>query len=94
MAVQTVTLDASALGGVIIGGGAGANKAVGTSGRISVSPNDAPSYIRAGAKYVSILQRSQTLLGAPAAASAGRIVASTALANGTLSIANQPDVTD
>lgn len=89
---STITIDASAIGGTIYPGGSAARIPVPASGRITVPSADAPIYVAAGAKYVSSNARSQTLSGPPRAGSAGRIVASTALANGTLSIANQPDV--
>lgn len=92
MTTGTVTLDAVPIGGVIIPGGSVPRIAVPANGRITVPTQEAPLYIAAGAKYVSNNARSQTLSAAPRAASAGQIVASTALANGTLSIANQPDV--
>jgi hypothetical protein len=87
-----LNLDASTPGGVILPGGAEARKVVGPTGVISVRGIDAPSYIQMGAKLINsrIIDQSQPV--APRAASAGRLVASTSLANGTLSIANQPDV--
>lgn len=90
--VTTVTLDASDIGGVIFPGGNAARINVPANGRISVPSYDARFYIAAGAKYVNSRSINQDLPAAPRAGSAGRIVASTALANGTLSIANQPDV--
>ena len=92
MAVGTVTLDASDIGGVIFPGGNAARISVPTNGRITVPIQDAPFYIAAGARYISTNSRTQTLAGPPAAATTGRVVASVALANGTLTIANQPDV--
>lgn len=90
--VGTVTLDASDVGGVIIPGGNAPRIAVPANGRITVNAQDAPLYIAMGAKYVDSRSRSMDLAAAPRAGTAGRIVASTNLANGTLTIANQPDV--
>lgn len=87
-----ISVDASQIGGTIIPGGSEARKVVGSTGVISVKGIDAASYIQAGAKLIQQRTSSQSLVTAPRAASAGRIVASTAMANGTLSIANQPDV--
>jgi hypothetical protein len=87
-----VSLDATQIGGTIIPGGAEARKIVGSTGVISVKGIDAPSYLQAGAKFIQQRTMNQTLVAAPRAASAGRVVTSTTLANGTLSIANQPDV--
>lgn len=87
-----VSLDATQIGGTILPGGAEARKVVGTTGVISVKGIDAPSFVQAGAKFIQAKQVQSASIIAPRAASAGRLVASVALANGTLSIANQPDV--
>lgn len=87
-----VSLDATQIGGTILPGGAEARKVVGTTGVISVKGIDAPSFVQAGAKFIQAKQVQGASIIAPRAASAGRLVASVALANGTLSIANQPDV--
>lgn len=86
----TITLDASAVGGTI--NAPSGNIAVPASGRITVPVSDAAALLAAGCKYVNSPSRFQALSAAPRAGSAGRIVASTSFANGTLSIANQPDV--
>lgn len=86
-----VSLDASQIGGTIIPGGAEARKVVGPTGVITVKGIDAPSFVQAGAKFIQAQQIQSSGIIAPRAASAGRVVASTSLANGTLSIANQPD---
>lgn len=86
----TITLDASAVGGVI--NAPSGNIAVPSSGRITVPLTDAAALLAAGCKYVNSPSRFQALSAAPRAGSAGRIVASTSFANGTASIANQPDV--
>lgn len=87
-----INLDASQIGGTILPGGAEARKVVPANGVITVKGIDAGAYIHAGAKYINQTTISQSQPIAPRAASAGRLVASTSLANGTLSIANQPDV--
>jgi len=92
MTVATVSLNAAAIGGTIFPGGSAARIPVPANGQITVPAQDAPLYIAAGAQYQSMNSRSQNLAAAPVAATAARIVASTALANGTLAIANQPDV--
>lgn len=92
MTVATVSLNAASIGGTIFPGGSTARIPVPANGQITVPTQDAPVYIAAGAKYTSTNARSQVLSAAPRAGSAGRIVASVALANGTLTIANQPDV--
>lgn len=89
---QTITVDASPIGGVIIQGGSAPNLPVPLNGRVTASPAVAAQLVSAGANYVSTQNRAQNLQGPPVAATAGRIVASTTLANGTLSIANQPDI--
>jgi hypothetical protein len=86
-----VTLDATVIGGTIIPGGAEARKNA-SAGPITVKGIDAPSYLQAGAKFVQSRQVQASSIVAPRAGSAARIVASAALSNGTLSIANQPDV--
>lgn len=90
--VQVITIDASVIGGTIIQGGSAPNLPVPVNGRITTSPAVAAQLIGIGAKYVGTQTRAQNLAAAPIAATAGRIVASTALANGTLTIANQPDI--
>lgn len=61
-----------------------------TNGVITVSSLDVPSLLAAGCKFLAQTNATQ-YTNAPRAATAGRIVGSTSLANGTLSIANQPD---
>lgn len=89
---QTITLDASAFSGVIILGGSITRVPIPANGRVTVDNMSAISLLAAGAKYVSSRSSMQAIVGTPRAASAGRIVASVALSNGTLTIANQPDV--
>jgi hypothetical protein len=87
-----LNMNAASIGGTIIPGGQEARKVVGATGVVTVKGIDAPSYLQAGAKLLNARVFNQALPVAPRAASAGRLVASTSFANGTLSIANQPDV--
>lgn len=86
-----VTLDAGDLGGVIQLPWTGSVR-VPANGRVSVDQRDVPVALALGMNYVRTQSRFQAIAGTPNAAVAGQIVASTALANGTLTIANQPDV--
>lgn len=60
-------------------------------GVVTVDVRDAPALLAAGANFIYTTTRRSTFT-TPVAATAGRLVASTSLANGTLSVANQPDV--
>lgn len=62
------------------------------SGNYTVDSRDAPALIASGMNYVTTPTRTYTPPAAPLVATSGKIVASVALSNGTLSIANQPDV--
>lgn len=86
----TVVMNASTIGGMIQTAFSG-NILVPTNGLITVQTQDVPSLLLAGAAYVSSTSTFATV-GPCRAGTAGQIVASTSLANGTLSIANQPDV--
>ncbi len=88
--MATVVLNASAIPGTINLPFTG-NVQVPESGRITVDLRDVPNCLAMGMKYVVSSSRVQGFT-APILGTAGRFVASTALANGTLSIANQPDV--
>jgi len=88
---RTVQLNASSIGGTIQTSFSG-GILVPANGLITVDVRDAPQLLAAGASYVNQYSRRQVFSTAPIAATAGRIVASTTLSNGTLSIANQPDV--
>lgn len=88
--MSTVKLNASAIGGMIQLSQTG-NVVVPADGIITVDVRDAPALLANGATYINSTAR-RTAITAPRAASAGRLVASTALSNGTKSIANQPDV--
>lgn len=91
--MPNITLDASAIGGTIFPGGSTPRISVPSGNpRISVPSIDVGNYLQAGARYIRNIQRSMDLNAPPLAATAGRVVASAALGNGTLTIANQPDV--
>ena len=87
--MSQVQLNASSIGGVLQTQFSG-NVAVPANGLITVDTRDAPALLSRGASYVNVITR-WTSIGAARAGSAGRVVASTSLGNGTLSIANQPD---
>ncbi len=89
--MSTLVLDASAIGGTIQLPWTG-SVFVPASGRVTVDQRDVSVALAMGMSYVRTVSAYQALAAAPRVASAGRIVASTSLANGTLSIANQPDV--
>jgi hypothetical protein len=91
MANPTVVMNASAIGGTLMLQSTGV-VVVPASGVITVNASDAADLLRRGATYVNANVIYQKPDVAPRVASAGRIVASTSLANGTLSIANQPDI--
>jgi hypothetical protein len=69
-----------------------ANVQAGADNTITVDARDAPALLAAGATYINNRAAFANITPAPVAATAGQIVASVALANGTLSIAHQPDV--
>ncbi len=88
--MATTVLNASAVPGTIQLPFTG-TVAVPSNGRITVDSRDVLVCLSMGMLYVNSSSRVQAF-SAPLAASAGRLVGSTSLANGTLSIANQPDV--
>lgn len=89
--MSTLVLDASAIGGTIQLPWTG-SVFVPSTGRVTVDLRDVPVCLAMGMSYVRTVSNFQALAAAPRVASTGRIVSSTSLANGTLSIANQPDV--
>lgn len=89
MAVQ-MKMNAALIGGVVNTAYSG-NVQVGADGLITVDVRDVPALLQAGAQFIVANHELQPI-GACRAATAGRIVASTSLSNGTLTIANQPDV--
>lgn len=84
-----IRMNASAIGGTLQLPFSGIVN-VPSDGMITVDSRDATTLLRQGAKYVTQAARYGTYIG-PIAGAAGQLVASTSLANGTLSIANQPD---
>src|SRR5579885_2064984 len=89
--VTTVKLNAKSIGGVIQTQYSG-NVTVGPDAFIVVNVLDVPALLAAGCTYVNSRTNFVTYTTAIVAATAGQFVASTSLTNGTLSIANQPDV--
>lgn len=89
----TTRLNVSGLGGPLFLAYTNNGNAVqpAADGTLVVDSRDVPSLLTVGASYINQVNR-QATVSAPLAATAGRIVSSTTLANGTLSIANQPDV--
>lgn len=92
--MATVKMNVSGLGSPIFlaytNGGAAVSPA--PDGTLVVDSRDAPAILAAGGSYVNLVSRWQTISPAPRSGTVGRIVSSTSLANGTLTIANQPDV--
>ena len=88
--MTTVVMNASAIGGTLNLPFTG-QVVVPANGIITVDARDGLDLLRDGATYVRTYQRA-TYFQSPRNGSAGRIVASTALANGTLTIANQVNV--
>lgn len=91
MTTVKMSLLGSSLGGGIIQTEYSGNVTPGPDNTVTVDTRDVPSMLRLGASYVNQMNRWQPI-SAARAGSAGRIVASATLANGTLAIANQPDV--
>ncbi len=89
--MSTVRMNALPIGGLLNLQYSGAIQ-VPADGLITVDSRDAPTLLGMGASYVNVITRTATLNGAPIAASAAKLVASTALSNGTKAVANQPDV--
>jgi len=85
-----VTMNAAGVGGVIQTAGSGVIQ-VPANGLITVGAGDVPDLLKIGCTYVNSRNVVQTVANARAA-TAARIVTSTSLANGTLTVANQPDV--
>lgn len=88
---QSVKLNAKALGGAIQTQYSG-YVTVGADGTVTVDSRDAASLLAAGASYINTRTGYVNYPVAPVIGTVGKFVASTSLANGTLSIANQPDV--
>jgi hypothetical protein len=84
-----VNMNASAIGGTLQLPFSGVVQ-VPTNGLITVDSRDVTILLRQGALYANSSTRTGTYNG-PIAGAAGQLVTSTSFANGTLSIANQPD---
>jgi hypothetical protein len=87
--MSQIRMNASAIGGTLQLPFSGVIQ-VPSDGIITVDSRDATVLLRQGASYVTSAARYATYIG-PIAGAAGQLVASTSFANGTLSIANQPD---
>jgi hypothetical protein len=88
--MATVRMNAAAIGGTIYCQNTGP-VTVPSDGIITVDSRDAAQLLLVGASYINA-RTGQATITTPAAATAARLVASTALSNGTKTIANQPDV--
>lgn len=88
---RQVRVSVAAIGGQIVQQ-ALPGVVVPANGIITVDSSNIAALLAAGATYVNSSFGRQLISPAPRVASAGRLVASVALANGTLTIANQPDV--
>lgn len=84
-----IRMNAAAIGGTLQLPFSGIVQ-VPSDGMVTVDSRDATTLLRQGASYVTAASRWSTYVG-PIAGAAGQLVASTSFANGTLSIANQPD---
>lgn len=88
--MATVKMNAASVGGTLQLPNTG-TVVVPSDGIITVDQRDAIDLLRMGATYIAAQVRSQ-YVGVPAAGAAGQFVGSTALSNGTLTVAHQPDV--
>lgn len=88
--MSTVRLATNSVGGTIQGQYGTYQPA--SDGTITVDTRDAATLLAAGMSYVANRGDSYTTPFGPAAATAGQIVASAALSNGAVAIANQPDI--
>lgn len=88
--MSTVQLNAASIGGLIQTGHSG-NIQVPADGIITVDSRDAATLLAAGASYIRASTKQQVIT-TPIAGAVGQFVASVAFANGTATIANQPDV--
>jgi hypothetical protein len=85
-------LIAPAVLGGVVNGRSGQNYVIGADGTISnVNALDVTALMNVGFQWAVTARKSYTTPGAPLAASAAVTVTSTALANGTLAVAAQPD---
>lgn len=90
MSFVTLKMSGALIGGTIQTQNSG-TVVVAADGTVTVNSLDAPDLLRAGATFVNV-RTGFVYYPAPLAATVGQLVASTALSNGTLSIAHQPDV--
>lgn len=88
--MATVQLAGNGFGG-IIQGNFGTYQAA-SDGSFTVDTRDAPAMLSQGMTYVSVVTATMSTPLAPAVATVGAIVASTALSNGTLALTANPDV--
>lgn len=88
--MTTVVLAGGPVGGVVQGNFGTYQQ--GSDGNYTVDSRDAQSLLALGMNYVKATVRNYTPPAAPLVATSGKIVASVALSNGGLTIANQPDV--
>jgi hypothetical protein len=68
------------------------NYNVGADGTLVVDTRDVHALLARGVAFTKQISEAYTLPMAPAAATSGRVFASGALSNGTVAVANQPDV--
>ena len=88
--VAQVKMSAAGIGGGSLQAPSGTYN-IPSDGIVTVLASDVSALLQAGLSFVNITTRWQDITPAPRAATAARIVGSTALANGTIAIANQPD---
>ena len=89
---MTIRLIAPAGLGGVINGRSGNNYVIGGDGTISgVNSLDVSALLQVGFQFAVTAHKAYTTPGAPLAASAAATVTSTALTNGSLTVAAQPD---
>lgn len=88
--MSSIQLAGGPVGGLVQGNFGNYTQA--SDGTFTVDTRDAPSMLALGMNYISKPVRTYVLPAAPLVATSGQIVASAALSNGGLTIANQPDV--
>lgn len=88
--IQMAVPSGLGIGGVIQGNFGTYQQA--TDGTYTIDTRDASAMLVLGMIYVSVMTQAYTGALAPAAATIGAVVASTALSNGTLAITANPDI--
>jgi hypothetical protein len=88
--MSQVQLAANGIGGTVQG--AYGTYGIASDSTFTVDTRDAAAMLALGMTYITKNNKSFTLPAAPLVATTGKIVASVALSNGGLTIANQPDV--